>query len=201
MEDHLERASAKHGWKLLGLKMLLGVAAAAFAMGIMRMAGGSELLVALSIGLVPGLAEKSPKKMLGGLILGFIGYSIGARVGMFVAKPANGVPLGHWAVTGAFIGLTAGMRRYPGQARSSRRMGAVAGCILGLAFGILGDIAGFFTVPAHHALPLFYYAREVSLLCAGMFINMAAGLASMLAMVSENRSRRRLVAATEEVRT
>jgi hypothetical protein len=197
MEDRIEMAPAKHGWKLLGVKVLLGACAAAGGMGMMRVAGGREILVALFIGLVPGIAEKSLKKTLGGALLALIGYSFGARVGILIAKSASGVPLGHWAVTGAFIALTAAIRRYPDQSRSSRNTGAITGIVLGLVFGILGDIGGFFTVPAHHALPLFYYAREVSLLCAGVFINFAAGLASMLAMAAENRSRRRLVASAQ----
>jgi hypothetical protein len=197
MEDINDRTPVKHGFKLLGIKILLGAAAAIVAMGMMRIFGGGEILVALLIGLVPGLAERSWKKLFGGAALALIGYSVGARIGYLVAKSASGVPLGHWAVTGAFIGMTAGIRKFSDQSSSSRIVGTVFGFILGFIFGIMGDIGGFFTVPAN-GLPLFYYLREVSLLCAGIFINLGAALAAMLALAIANRSRRRAMAAAQE---
>ncbi|RJP19155.1 MAG: hypothetical protein C4520_13270 [Candidatus Abyssobacteria bacterium SURF_5] len=188
--------AARHGLKLLGVKLILGIAAAFVAMAILRLFGGSELIVALCIGLVPGIAERSARKIVGGALLAVIGYQVGAHVGLAISKSASGVPLGHWAITGAFIGMTAGIRRFPGQAASSRITGGASGFILGLIFGIFGDIAGFLTISAPN-LPLFYYLREVSLLCAGFFINFACALATMLAMVIARRSRGEAVAVQE----
>jgi hypothetical protein len=189
MQEQKEAVPPRHGLKLLGVKVLLGAAAAVFAMILMRAAGGGEFMVALAVGLVPGIAERSPKKLLAGAVLGLVGYSIGARVGFLVAKSASGVPLGHWATTGAFIGATAGIRRHSDQPASARVAGGILGIFFGFVFGLMGDIGGFFTIPAYK-LPLFYYLREVSLLCAGIFINLGAGLASMLAVAIERRAKR-----------
>jgi len=196
MMAELEQAHKRRGFRMLGVQVLLGAAAAVAGMTIIRMVGGSEIVVALMIGLVPGVSERSIKKLLGGAVLAVVGYSVGAQVGMLVARSASGVPLGHWAITGAFIGLTAGIRRFPEQGSFSRFTGASAGFILGLVFGILGDIGGFFTIPASD-LPLFFYLREISLLCAGIFINLAAGIASLLTAALHNRSSRRQTAAAE----
>lgn len=196
MERNSERGSAVHGLKLLGEKLLLGAGAAVLAMAIMRVVGGGEILVALLIGLVPGAAERSLKKLIGGAVLALVGYSVGARIGLLVARSTSGVPLGLWAVTGAFIGATAGIRRLPAQSSASRTSGFAAGILLGGLFGIMGDIGGFFTVPAS-GLPLFYYLREVSLLCAGVFINLAAALACMLALAVERRVSRAAAPAAE----
>ncbi len=191
MKNNLENGPVGHGWKLLGLKVLLGALAALVAMALMRVVGGGEALVAVFIGLVPGVAEKSPKKIAAGAVLGLAGYFIGAQVGLAISRRAQGVPLGHWAVVGGCIGLTSGLARHPNQSSSSRIAGAITGVIFGLVFGIMGDIGGFLTVPAN-ALPLFYYLREVSLTCAGLFINLGAGLAAMIAAAVGKRAFRKL---------
>lgn len=183
METNREREIVKQGFKLLAIKLILGAAAAGIAMGLMRVAGGGEILVALLIGLVPGVAERSSKKMAVGAVLAVVGYLVGARVGIAVARSASGVPLGHWAVTGAFIGMTSGMSSLEGRWFSSRYrvslLGAAFGFFFGGLFGVLGDIAGFLTV-AVYKVSLFYYLREVSLLCAGIFINLGAGVGAIL---------------------
>jgi hypothetical protein len=151
----------------------------------MRLVGSREILVAVFIGLVPGIAEKSIKKIIYGAVLGAVGYVVGARVSAAIAKSViEEVPFGHWAIVGAFVGLTAGISRRRDQWFSFRfvvwSLGAAYGCVFGLIFGFMGDIGGFFTVFSSK-IGLFYYMREVSLLCAGVFINLGAGLAAMLA--------------------
>jgi hypothetical protein len=189
MEIERDRTVVKRGLKLLLGKVILGAAAAVAAMALMRVLDTGEIVVALFIGLVPGLAERSLKKLVAGALLGAVGYLAGARVGALVAKSASGIPLGHWAVTGAFIGATAGFSRKPGQWFSFRivvwSLGAAYGFLLGLIFGAVGDIAGFLTVPAH-SLGLFYYMREVSLLCAGVFVSLAAAIAGVLSASVDN---------------
>lgn len=174
---------------MAAVKAILGAAAAVVAMALMRPFGMGEITVAVLIGLVPGIAEKSVPKVIVGAVLGLVGYSVGARVGATLARSFSGVPLGHWAVVGAFIGLTAGMVRQPGQWFSFRFrvwwLGCACGAVLGFLFGIMGDIGGFFTIPAYE-LPLFYYMREVSLICAGIFINLGVAIALVLASVIAN---------------
>jgi hypothetical protein len=191
-----EDMTTRHGFGLLIAKVILGALAAGVAMVLMRVFGTGEILVAFFIGAIPGIAEKSPKKLAAGALLGIIGYVAGAHVGKVIAKTASGVPLGHWAIVGGFIGITAGIARYPGQSTSSRVVGTLSGIILGLVFGILGDIGGFLTVPVSSklGLGLFYYLREVSLVCAGVFINLAAALASMLALAADRRTQRNTAA-------
>ncbi len=189
MQTERDRAVVKRGLLLLVVKVILGALAAAAAMVLMRVAGSGEILVALFIGMVPGVAERSLKKLVAGALFAVVGYTLGARIGVLVAKSASGVPLGHWAVTGAFIGMTAGISRKRGQWFSFRivvwSLGAAYGFVLGLVFGVIGDIAGFFTVPTHF-LGLYYYMREVSLLCAGIFVSLAAAVASILSASVDN---------------
>ena len=190
MEGTRDREIVKRGIMLLVAKVILGALAAGAAMLLMRMVGNREVIVALFIGLVPGIAERSLKKLLLGAVLGFVGYTVGARISAAMAKSIiQEVPLGHWAIGGAFIGMTAGVCRSRGQWFSFRviiwSLGAAYGFVLGLLFGFLGDIGGFFTLPAH-SLGLHYYLREVSLLCAGVFINLGAALAAILAASLDN---------------
>jgi len=198
MEKIPEIVAARHGFKLLIAKVILGALAACVAMLLMRVFNTGEILVAFFIGAVPGIAERSPKKLAAGALLGIVGYVAGANVGKFTARMTAGVPLGHWAVVGAFVGITVGITRHPGQSFSSRAVGIASGIVLGLVFGISGDIGGFLTVPASSrlGLDLFLYLREVSLVCAGVFINLAAALASMLAIALSRRAQR--AAATVE---
>jgi hypothetical protein len=172
--------------KRLCMKLILGALAAIVGMVLMRILGGAEFVVAVLIGIVPGLVEKSPKKAVAGAALGFVGYFVGAQVGAAVGDSGQGVPFGHWAVTGGFIGLTSAISRREGLWRSPRFLatflGACLGFFLGFLFGFLGDIAGLaltFTVPN---LPSFIYMRvtEFSLVCAGIFINLAAAAGSGL---------------------
>lgn len=189
MERRSDREVVKQGLKLLLVRVILGAAAAGAAMALMRVVDKGEILVALLVGLVPGIVDKSLKKLVAGAVLALIGYGAGARVGVLVAKSASGVPLGHWAITGAFLGMTAGISRTPGQWFSFRvvvrSFGIVFGFVLGLAFGLMGDIGGFFTIPAYK-LPLFYYMREVSLVCAGVFINLGVGIACIITASLDN---------------
>lgn len=192
MEKTPEIVTARHGFTLLIVKVILGAVAAGTAMLLIRAFNTGEILVAFFIGAVPGIAERSPKKLAAGALLGIVGYVAGANVGTLIARMAAGVPLGHWAVVGAFVGITAGIPRHPGQSVSSRAVGIAGGVVLGLVFGVLGDIGGFLTVPlsGHLGVDLFLYLREVSLACAGVFINLAAALASMLAMAASRRTQR-----------
>jgi hypothetical protein len=189
MQGRSDRTVVKQGLKLLLVRVILGAAAAGAAMALMRAVDRGEILVALFVGLVPGIVEKSFRKLVAGAVLALIGYGVGARVGVFIAKSASGVPLGHWAITGAFIGMTAGISRKPGQWFSFRvvvrSFGIVYGFVLGMVFGLMGDIGGFFTIPAYN-LPLFYYMREVSLVCAGVFINLGVGVACILTASLDN---------------
>ena len=168
------------------LKLILGALAAIIGMVLMRVFGGAEFIVAVLIGVVPGLAEKSPKKAVAGAVLGFVGYFVGARVGAAVGNTGQGVPFGHWAVTGGFIGLTAAISRREGLWRSPRflatLLGACLGFFLGFVFGFLGDIAGLAATFAVPNLPAFIYMRatEFSLLCGGIFINLGAAAGSGL---------------------
>ena len=198
MEKVPEIVPAKHGFKLLIAKVILGALAAGVAMLLMRAFNTDEMLVAFFIGAVPGIAERSPKKLAAGALLGIVGYVVGANVGKQVARMAAGVPLGHWAIVGAFIGMTAGIARNPGQSFSSRAAGIASGIVLGLVLGILGDIGGFLTIApsSRLGLGLYLYLREVSLVCAGVFINLGAALASMLAM-AVSRKAQRVAAAAE----
>ncbi len=174
------------GVKLLCLKLILGGLAAIVGMVLMRVLGGAEFVVAVLIGIVPGIAEKSPKKAVAGAALGFVGYFVGARVGAAVGDSGQGVPFGHWAVTGGFIGLTSAISRREGLWRSPRflatALGAGCGFFLGLLFGFLGDIAGLAATFTISGLPSFIYMRvtEFSLLCAGIFINLGAAAGSGL---------------------
>ncbi len=191
MENTPVSVPSRHGFKLLIAKVILGGLAAGAAILLMRVFNTGEILVAFFVGAVPGIAERSPKKLAAGALLGIIGYVAGANVGKAVARMAAGVPLGHWAVVGAFVGMSAGIARHPGQSFSSRTVGIASGIVLGLFFGVLGDIGGFFTVPASSlGLSLYLYLREVSLICAGVFINLAAALASMLAVAASRRGQR-----------
>ena len=192
MEEAHEHEVIKHGFRLLLIKVILGGVAAAVAMAMMRVVGHHELLVALLIGLVPGLAEKSLKKLGYGAILGVVGFVIGGRISAIMAKSIiEEVPFGHWAIVGGFIGITAGILRSSDEGFSFRSVGwspagIVAGIILCLILGFLGDIGGFLAIASNKA-PLVLHMREVSLMCAGVFINLGAALASMLAMWLYNR--------------
>jgi hypothetical protein len=173
------------GFKLLCVKLVLGAVAALVGMALMRLIGGGEILVAILIGLVPGIAERSTKKIVAGAILGLVGYTVGAQVGHAVARSVEGVPLGHWAVTGAFIGLTSGMSRIEGKWLSPRPLasfvGAICGLILGGLFGALGDLAGLLAAFSSSELAFYHlYIRETSLLLAGIFVNLGFALASGL---------------------
>jgi len=191
MNGKRDRAVIKHGFKLLILKAILGGLAAAAAMLLMRVVGSREMLVAFFIGLVPGIVEKSPKKVFYGVVFALIGYAVGGRVSAALAKNIiQEVPFGHWAIVGGFIGMTAGISRTKGQWFSFRfliwTLGAFYGFILGLIFGFFGDIGGFLTIPFGESLGLHYYLREVSLLCAGVFINIGAALAGILSDLLNN---------------
>jgi hypothetical protein len=185
MEGTQDRASVKKNLLLLIVKVLLGGAAATFAIALMRVVGNKEVIVALFIGLVPGLAEKSIKKAILGALFGCIGYFIGARVASALAPMLihEAVPVGHWAVVGGFVGMTVGISRKPDQWPSFRFMlfslGAVYGFALGLVFGLLGNTGGYMAVLALGETPLMYYAGEISLICTGMSINLAAAIASI----------------------
>ena len=186
MEEKSGSGTAIVGFKLLLLKMALGAVVAGIGMALMRVLGGVEIIVAILVGLVPGLAERSGKKAVAGAVLAAVGYIVGAQVGGAVARSGEGVPFGHWAVTGAFIGLTSGLSRMEGRLLPARPLalivGAICGLILGGILGFPGDIAGLAAVFSISDLPSFIYMRttEVSLLCAGIFINLGAGLASGL---------------------
>ena len=191
MNGKRDRSVIRHGFKLLILKAILGGLAAVIAMLLMRIVGSREILVAFFIGLIPGIAEKSPKKVVYGVVLALVGYAVGARVSAALAeKIIQEVPFGHWAIVGGFIGMTAGISRTKGQWFSFRflvwTLGAFYGFVFGLIFGFLGDIGGFLTIPFGESLGLHYYLREVSLLCAGVFINIGAALAAMLADALNN---------------
>ena len=185
MGEQSDNSAGGGGLKLLGLKLILGALAAIVGLGLMRVLGGAEFVVAVLIGIVPGLAEKSPKKAGAGAVLGLVGYFVGARVGAAVGG-TEGIPFGHWAVTGGFIGLTGGISRREGLWRSPRfgatLLGAACGFFLGFLFGFLGDIFGVALTFTISDLPTFIYMRvtEISLVCAGIFINLAAAAGSGL---------------------
>lgn len=185
MEEKNGGGAAGGGFRLLLAKMILGAVAAGVGMALMRVIGGGEIAVAILIGLVPGIAERSAKKIVAGAVLAAVGYIVGARVGTAVARSAS-ASLGHWAVTGAFIGLTSAISRREGRWFSTRvlapPLGAACGLVLGGLFGFLGDITGLLAVFSIPNLPPFLYMRmtEISLLCAGIFINLGAALASGL---------------------
>ena len=186
MEERSNSGTAIGGFKLILLKMALGAVAAVAGMLLMRLVGGGGIIVAVLIGLAAGLAERSRNKALAGVVLAVVGYMVGAQVGGAVAGSGDGVPFGHWAVTGAFIGLASGLSRMEGRLLPARPLalivGAICGLILGGILGFPGDIAGLAAVFSISDLPSFIYMRttEVSLLCAGIFINLGAGLASGL---------------------
>jgi len=192
MEETTERAAGIRGFKLLCLKLVLGALAAVVGMALMRLIGGGEIIVAILIGLVPGIAEKSTKKVVAGATLGLVGYLVGAQVGLAVARAGQGVPFGHWAITGAFIGLTSGMSRLEGKFLSPRPLATVAGALCGLVlggvFGFSGDIVGLLTSFGASEMSFFsFYMREVSLGCAGVLINLGAALASGLEGLLEKK--------------
>ncbi|GAB4336917.1 MAG: hypothetical protein Kow0099_10120 [Candidatus Abyssubacteria bacterium] len=204
MESQRDRTVVRRGIRLLVAKAILGTVAAAAAIAIMRVAGNREILVAVCIGLVPGIMDRSPKKLIFGIIFAILGYAVGARISVALGKLLiEEVPFFHWAITGAFIGMTAGFSSSKGQWFSFRwliwTLGAAYGFLLGFVFGIMGDIGGFFTIVAPD-LPLFYYMREVSLLCAGAFINIGAALATILA-TSLNNGLFRVARTVENVET
>ena len=190
MEGKRDREIVKRGIGLLIARVILGGLAAGLAILLMRAVGNREIVVALFIGLVPGIAERSLKTLVYGAILALIGYGVGGRVSAALAKSLiEEVPFGHWAIVGGFIGMTAGVSRSPGQWFSFRfvvwSLGTVYGFIFGFVFGLLGDIGGFFTLPAH-GLGLHYYMKEVSFLCAGVFINLGAAVAAILSASLDN---------------
>lgn len=195
MEEAREHEAIKHGFQLLLIKVIIGGLAAVVAMVVMRVVGNHEVLVALLIGLSPGLAEKSLKKLVYGAILGTAGFIIGGHISAIMAKSIiQEVPLGHWAIVGGFIGITAGILRSSDEGFSFRsagwsRGGIAAGIIICLIFGFLGDIGGILAIMANQGT-LVYYMREVSLLCAGVFINLGAALASMFATWLYNKRAR-----------
>ncbi len=175
----------RHNLFLLLLKMILGAVAAGVAMLLMRVVGSREVLVAFFIGLVPGIVEKSPKKIVYGAIFGIIGYAVGARVGTVLAKSIiQEVAIGHWAIVGGFIGLTAGISRNKEQWFAFRfilwSLGAFYGFIFGLILGLFGDVGGYLAIPLAGKLGLHYYTREICFLCAGIFINLGVAIAGML---------------------
>jgi hypothetical protein len=185
MSEKGEQRKGLTGFKLLCAKLFLGGVAAVIGMALMRIIGGGEILVAILIGLVPGIAERSTKKIVAGAILGLIGYIVGAQVGNAVAKVVEGVPFGHWVITGAFIGLTSGISRIEGKWLSPRPLasflGAFCGMILGGVFGFLGDSAGLLATFTSSEMTFYhFYMRETSLLLAGIFVNFGSALASGL---------------------
>ena len=193
MSEKDEQRKGLTGFKLLCAKLLLGGVAAVIGMALMRVIGGGEIIVALLIGLVPGIAERSTKKIVAGAVLAVIGYYVGAQVGNAIAKSGQGVPFGHWAVTGAFIGLTSGFSRIEGKWLSPRPLasiiGAICGLILGFAFGFSGDIAGLAATFTSSEMAFYhFYMREISLLCAGIFINLGSALASGLTALLERKA-------------
>ncbi|MBI4831427.1 MAG: hypothetical protein HY801_07710 [Candidatus Lindowbacteria bacterium] len=196
MQAKPDSVAVERSAKALIAKAILGGVAAATAMLLMRVIGSREVLVALFIGLVPGIAEKSFRKVAAGAILGIFGYVVGARISLVIARSLFGVPLGLWSVTGAFIGLTAGIL-YAAQSTpfrlSIRLRGCVYGFLFGLMFGILGDIGGYFTIVANRlgfGFGLFYYMTEFSLLCAGIFINLGVALATAFSESSNRHAAR-----------
>ncbi len=185
-----DREAVKRGLKLLPVKMLLGAVAAIGGMLLFRVVGSREILVACFIGLVPGVSERSLKKFFYGVVFALAGYLIGGQISALLAKRlVPEVPFGHWAITGAFIGMTAGISTRKGQWFSFRfvllSLGALWGFWLGFIFGILGDIGGFLTV-SFEKFNLFYYMREVQLVFAGVFISLGAGIASILTLPLDN---------------
>lgn len=193
MEETTERAAGIRGFKLLCLKLVLGALAAVVGMALMRVLGGGEIIVAILIGLVPGIAERSARKAVAGAILGLVGYLVGAQVGLAVARAGQGVPFGHWAITGAFIGLTSGLSRIEGKWLSPRPLASILGALLGLmlggVFGLLGDMAGLMTAISATEMAFYhFYVREISLLCAGIFINLGSALASGLEGMLERKA-------------
>ena len=191
MEEKRDRTAIKHSLKLLLLKVILGGVAAVAAMLLMRVVGSREVIVAFFIGLVPGIVEKSPKKTVYGAVLAIIGYAVGARVGTALAKNLiQEVAIGHWALVGGFIGMTAGMSRNKGQWFSFRfilwSLGAVYGFLFGLVLGLPGDIAGYLLIPVGEGLGLHYYTREINLFFAGVFINLGVAIAGILTGALDN---------------
>jgi hypothetical protein len=187
-----EKNKGLRGFKLLCVKLVLGAIAALVGIAVMRIIGGGEILVAILIGLVPGIAEKSTKKTVAGAILGLVGYIVGGQVGHAVARVVEGVPFGHWMVTGAFIGLTSGISRTGDRWLSPRPLatflGAFCGLILGAVFGFLGDGAGLLAAFTSSELAFYHlYMRESSLLLAGIFINFGSALASGLTASLEKK--------------
>jgi len=79
MEEMRGSAADGGGFKLLGVKLILGALAAIVGMILMRILGGAEFVVAILIGIVPGIAERSAKKAAAGAVLGLVGYFVGAR--------------------------------------------------------------------------------------------------------------------------
>ena len=185
MVGERDRIVVKRSLKLLILKVILGGVAAVAAMLLMRVVGSREVIVALFIGLVPGIVERSLKKFLYGAAFAIIGYIIGGRISGALAKTIiQELPLGHWAIVGGFIGMTAGIAHSKGQWFSFRfviwSLGAAYGFILGAVFGFLGDVGGFLTMTSGESLGLHLYVREISLLCAGVFLNFGAALTCIL---------------------
>ena len=86
MEARRDRAVVKHGLRLLIIKAVLGGAAATAAMLLMRVVGSREVLVALFIGLVPGIAERSLKMLLYGAVFAIVGYVVGGHISAAIAK-------------------------------------------------------------------------------------------------------------------
>jgi len=191
MEGRRDRVVLKEGIKLLIAKMALGAIAAGVGIALLRVAGGREIIVAILIGLVPGIVDRSPKKLVYGLLFAAVGYSVGGRISAALAKSLiQEIPLGHWAIVGGFIGMTAGISRLRGQWFSFRfvvwSLGAAYGFFFGLIFGFFGDIGGLLAIEVGEGLGLQYYMKEVSFVCAGVFINLGAAIASILAGSLDN---------------
>lgn len=202
MEPMRDRAIIKQGILLLVVKTILGGGAAAAALGLMSVVGSYEIIVAVLIGLVPGIVEKSKKKFLYGILFGALGYKVGGMISASVAREFlfEEIPMGHWALVGGFIGMTAGISRRPGQWLSFKlilwSIGAVLGFIFGLVFGVLGDIGGFFAL-RFDIFPM--HMREISLMCAGIFINLGAGIAAIFTDSLDN-GLWRVARATEKIK-
>jgi hypothetical protein len=191
MEEKHGGAAVIHHILMLLLKVLLGGIAAVVGILLMRVVGSREVIVALLIGLVPGIVDKSPKKIICGAVFAVIGYTIGARVGTALAKNIiQEVAIGHWALVGGFIGMTAGLSRNKGQWFSFRfilwSLGAVYGFVFGLVLGLPGDIAGYLLIPVSEGIGLLYYTREINLVFAGVFINLGVGIAGILTGALDN---------------
>jgi len=157
------------GKRKLILKIFLGLAAGLLSVAIIYVLNRSgiyiawaPILAAAIIGTVTGVAEKSSKKIVLGLILGCAGWISGEFVSRLLFHS-----IATWIFAGGFIGLTAGiLEKSP--------LSMIGGLLLGAMGGLVGVAVGLSIIMVE-SLGRFDM-QAMSIIAAGISISLLLGL-------------------------